>query len=55
MLCIFLWIAGLIIRKEASVTSRYVFFTVLFQILAYTRRIFKKGGNLMLDLFFLMP
>lgn len=37
----FLWIAGLIIRKEASVTSRYVIFTVLFLILAYTR-IFKK-------------
>lgn len=41
----FLWIAGLIIRKEASVTSRYVIFTVLFQILAYARRIFKKRGK----------
>lgn len=40
----FLWIAGLIIRKEASVTSRYVVFTVLFQILAYTK-IFKKRGK----------
>lgn len=33
----FLWIAGLVIRKEAPVTSRYVIFTVLFQMLAYTR------------------